>query len=93
MKFWEAFKVAITALYANKMRSFLTMLGVIIGVASVILLVSIGQGVASQITEDIEGLGTNIVNVVPGKVDLEAGGGNRSGMTESKLTLAEVKLI
>lgn len=75
------------------MRSFLTMLGVIIGVASVILLVSIGQGVASQITEDIEGLGTNIVSVVPGKVDLEAGGDNRSGMAESKLTLDEVKLI
>ncbi len=93
MKFWEAFKVAITALYANKMRSFLTMLGVIIGVASVILLVSIGQGVASQITEDIEGLGTNIVNVVPGKVELGQGGGNRSGMAESKLTLNEVKLI
>lgn len=93
MKFWGAFKVAITALYANKMRSFLTMLGVIIGVASVILLVSIGQGVASQITEDIEGLGTNIVNIVPGKIDFEQRGGSRGGMAESKLTLDEVKLI
>lgn len=66
MKILEALKVAMTGLAANKMRSLLTMLGVIIGVASVITLVSIGEGVKSSITKQIEGLGSNLVLVTPG---------------------------
>jgi putative ABC transport system permease protein len=75
MRFWEAFKIALEALLANKMRSFLTMLGVIIGVASVILLVSIGQGVTSKVISDIQGLGSNLLNIVPGRVELGKRGG------------------
>jgi len=63
----EAFRIAIKELFANKMRSLLTMLGVIIGVASVITLVSIGEGVRWQISRQIEALGSNLVIVTPGK--------------------------
>lgn len=64
---YEALLIAIRSLFANKMRSLLTMLGVIIGVGSVITLVSIGEGVKSSISKQIEGLGSNLVLVTPGK--------------------------
>lgn len=90
MRFWEAFKIAIEALLANKMRSFLTMLGVVIGVASVILLVSIGQGVTSKVTSDIQGLGSNLLNIVPGRVELGGRGGEPA---ESKFEDLHVEAI
>jgi putative ABC transport system permease protein len=69
----EFFKLAFRSLRANKMRSLLTMLGIIIGVASVILLVSIGAGLQNLITEQFASLGSNSVYVMPGKVDLKSG--------------------
>lgn len=62
----EGFLMAWSALIANKMRSLLTMLGIIIGVAAVIALVSIGYGVRQQITESISSLGSNLLMVYPG---------------------------
>ena len=59
-------KIAMNALFANKMRSFLTMLGVIIGVASVMVMVSISQSAQSQIQSFINSLGTNRLMVDPG---------------------------
>ena len=56
----EGFLMAWSSLIANKMRSLLTMLGIIIGVAAVIALVSIGYGVRQQITESISSLGSNL---------------------------------
>lgn len=61
----EAFRVAFEGLMANKMRSFLTMLGIIIGVGAVIVMVSLGQGVAKATQESIARLGTNVINVRP----------------------------
>jgi putative ABC transport system permease protein len=61
----EAFRVAFEGLMANKMRSFLTMLGIIIGVSAVIVMVSLGQGVAKATKESIARLGTNMINVRP----------------------------
>ncbi|MFH1149798.1 MAG: ABC transporter permease [Actinomycetota bacterium] len=58
------------ALRANKMRSALTMLGVIIGVGSVILLVSLGSGARAEITQTIQGMGSNLIVIVPFKLDL-----------------------
>ena len=66
MNFTESFRVALRALAANRARALLTMLGVIIGVMSVILLVSIGEGVTEDITGQMEGLGTNVIYVMPG---------------------------
>jgi putative ABC transport system permease protein len=74
----ESFRIALRALRANKGRTVLTMLGVIIGVAAVILLVSIGAGVQESITSQIEGLGSNLLFVFPGKME-EGGGGGPGG--------------
>jgi putative ABC transport system permease protein len=56
----------ISAISANKVRSVLTILGIVIGIASVIAMISIGQGATGQITQSIEGLGSNILTVMPG---------------------------
>jgi putative ABC transport system permease protein len=61
----ETVRVAIDGLLANKLRSALTMLGVIIGVAAVIALMSIGEGAQAQVTEQINSIGTNVIIVVP----------------------------
>ncbi len=66
MKLFEALKIALHGLLSNKMRSLLTMLGVIIGVGSVITLISIGEGVKSSISSQIQGLGSNLILVTPG---------------------------
>ena len=70
-KFWlndakQCFIMAIIALKANKMRTFLTMLGIIIGVGAVIALVSVGMGVKSNVTSSISSLGSNMLIVSPG---------------------------
>jgi putative ABC transport system permease protein len=74
----ESFRIAFRALLANKVRSLLTMLGVIIGVAAIILLVAIGTGVQREITGQIEGLGSNLLFVFPG--DFSQGGGGGGGI-------------
>ena len=66
MSIIEILKIALVALQANKMRSFLTMLGIIIGVASVIVMVSISAGASSQIEKVVSSLGTNLLTVFPG---------------------------
>jgi putative ABC transport system permease protein len=75
----EAVRVALDALRANKFRSALTMLGVVIGVASIILLVSIGEGAKAYITKQFMELGTNILVVLPGKQ--KASGGPMTGLS------------
>lgn len=62
----ESFLMAWASLIANKMRSILTMLGIIIGVAAVIALVSIGNGVKQQVADSISSLGSNLLMVMPG---------------------------
>src|SRR6056297_2742803 len=69
----EAFRVAMQALLANRLRSALTTLGVLIGVMSVVLLVAIGQGARAEITGAIEGLGSNLLFVLPGDGEFGAG--------------------
>ncbi len=89
---WESIRVALVALNANKMRSALTMLGVIIGVMAVILLVSIGSGVQSEVTGSIQGMGSNLLFVMPGKIDME-GGGQMGGQMVNRLTMLHVRRI
>jgi putative ABC transport system permease protein len=69
MKFMQAFKMAFSAIIANKMRSFLTMLGIIIGVFSVTVLITVGQGTKDYVASSIQGLGSNmlIVNITAKK--------------------------
>ncbi len=96
MNLFESFRIALRALNANKVRSALTMLGVIIGVAAVILLVSIGTGVQDQVTGSIEGLGSNLLFVFPYNMEAaqEGGGGGPGGMSSTKqFTNADADLL
>jgi putative ABC transport system permease protein len=70
VSFAEAVRVAWEALRANKLRSALTMLGVVIGVMSVVLLVAIGSGARQEVTVSVESLGSNILFVAPGNLAL-----------------------
>ncbi len=63
MNLSESFLTALDSLMANKLRSLLTMLGVIIGVAAVIALLSIGNGVSASITDEIQSFGTNLITI------------------------------
>jgi putative ABC transport system permease protein len=67
MRPWDIVRVGAFGLVGNKLRSALTMLGVIIGVAAVIALVSIGQGASRAVTSQIEGLGSNLIIVSPAR--------------------------
>ncbi len=63
MGFFQAYKMALKSISGNKVRSFLTMLGVIIGVGSVITAVAFAQGSTKSITDSIEGLGSNLISI------------------------------
>ena len=86
MNFLETFRVAFEAILSNKVRSGLTMLGVIIGVMAVILLVSIGEGARTYITKELTGLGTNLLIITPGKTSTSGGFHPPSAGTVRKLT-------
>jgi putative ABC transport system permease protein len=66
MNLLETFRVSFHALGANKLRAGLTMLGVIIGVAAVIALLAVGQGASAAITEQVQGIGSNLLFIIPG---------------------------
>ena len=91
MSMGEAIRVAFQGLFANKLRSFLTMLGIIIGVCSVIIMVALGQGAANATREAIQKLGTNVLSVVPNS---QMRGGVSQGMgTQQNLRLEHVEAI
>ncbi|PIR42250.1 hypothetical protein CO058_03120 [candidate division WWE3 bacterium CG_4_9_14_0_2_um_filter_35_11] len=91
MKILEVTKSSITALGANKVRTVLTMLGVIIGVSAVILLISIGRGIQNYITDQFDALGSNLLFVSPGKVSFGRDPGN--SFSRNKLEEKHIKLI
>ena len=66
MLFRDAFKTATRSLMHGKMRSILTMLGIVIGIASVIILMSIGQSAQDLILNQVESIGSNLIIVIPG---------------------------
>ena len=78
--FTESVRIALTALFANKLRSILTMLGIIIGVAAVIAMVSLGMGVRRSVQSNIASLGSNMLIVMPGSAN---SGGVRSAAGSS----------
>ena len=67
MLIWDLLKISLRSLRANKLRTFLTMLGIIIGVASVISMISLGEGARQQTLSTIAKFGTNIITVKPGE--------------------------
>lgn len=93
MNFGETFRVAFEAILSNKVRSGLTMLGVIIGVLAVILLVSIGEGARVYIERELTGLGTNLLVITPGKTSTSGGFHPPSAGTVRKLTYDDALAI
>ncbi len=84
MKWNLLFRAALVSIRRNKTRSLLTSLGIIIGVASVIVMVGVGQGASSQIRQQIEALGTNVLMVMPARPDfrgVSGGAGSRPRLT------------
>jgi putative ABC transport system permease protein len=73
------------------MRAVLTMLGIIIGVGAVITLISVGQGVERSVTEEFQSVGTNLLFVIPGRID--EGPSNRSTREAKPLTISDAKAI
>jgi len=85
-------KIALKALSNNKMRGFLTMLGIIIGVASVIIMLAIGQGAKTKTKSSLGELGTNQINIQPGG-DMMRGGVRQSGASMETLKMADYESI
>ncbi|MGE5307108.1 MAG: ABC transporter permease [Alphaproteobacteria bacterium] len=93
-----ALRIALRALARNKLRSFLTMLGIIIGVGAVIAMVAIGEGAKQRVQDQIARLGTNVLVVLPGTVTL---GGARTGSggvqtlvaSDAKAIMNEISLV
>ncbi|MEV7772931.1 ABC transporter permease [Kitasatospora sp. NPDC086791] len=89
MILWQTLRFAVGGLAANKVRSALTMLGVLIGVASVILLLAVGNGSSVAVKDSITSLGTNSLTVSSGS----AAGGARAASSVKKLTVADAKAL
>ena len=87
---WENVRVALDGLLSNKLRSSLTMLGVIIGVGAVIALMSIGAGAQAEITSQINSIGTNLLIVMPMSSGRIEGGG---GGSEVSITMDDVEAL
>lgn len=90
MLFGEIFNVALSAIVANKLRSFLTMLGIIIGIAAVITMVALGEGAQRQVEARLQSLGTNVLTVRPGQ---QFWGGLDRGDTELTPREAEALMM
>ena len=91
MNYINSIKIALNALKRNKFRAFLTMLGIIIGVASVIVMLAIGQGSKKSIQDQMSGMGTNLIFAMPGA---EQKGGVRMGNSDAKsMKLTDVEAI
>ena len=86
----QSLTTSINALWSNKVRSFLTMLGIIIGVGSVIVIMSIGAGAQNLILSQIESLGTNLIAVIPGHSEEEGFASVMGGFAVTTLKYEDV---
>lgn len=91
MLFKESVSIAIAALLSNKLRSILTMLGIIIGVGAVIVMISIGMGVRQNVTNSIASLGSNMLIVTPGSAN--KGGVRSAAGSNQSLKLDDAEAI
>ncbi len=89
MLIWQTIKVAFRSIESNKLRSSLTMLGIIIGVAAIIAMLSLGEGAKAEVLESISRFGTNLLRVRPGAARL---GHVRTGAVET-LTIGDAEAI
>ena len=91
MNLLEQIRVALRALSTNKLRSALTMLGIIIGVGAVITLLSVGEGVQNLVTNQLQSIGTNILFVIPG--NLTDAARQRGSRASNDLTIKDAEAI
>ncbi|MCL4532359.1 MAG: ABC transporter permease [Actinobacteria bacterium] len=91
MNLTETFRVALQSLTSNKMRSALTMLGMIIGVGAVIALMAVGQGAQASIDQQINGMGSNLLFITPGAS--QTGGVRTAAGTAPTLTYEDAQAI
>jgi putative ABC transport system permease protein len=91
MKIYDSFRSALQSLVVNKLRSALTMLGVIIGVASVIAMVAVGNGASQQVQSTILSLGSNLITVSPGNLTDQSLRG--AGAQAQNLTLDDMRSL
>lgn len=90
----QAFLTAIRSIWSKKTRSFLTMLGVIIGVSQIIALIGLGQGVKQSVADEVTQLGTNVLFVLPGKLqDAEGGFNPAASVGASTLTERDLERL
>ena len=92
MNISNLFKIALRAIAANKLRSFLTMLGIIIGVASVIAMLAIGQGSKKSIQANIAEMGSNMIMIRPGQ-DKGPGGARQDASDMQTLKLKDYETL
>ena len=92
MNITNLFKIALRAIAANKLRSFLTMLGIIIGVASVIAMLAIGQGSKQSIQKNISEMGSNMIMIRPGQ-DKGPGGARQDAGEMQTLKLKDYEAL
>ncbi|HEX7571249.1 MAG TPA: ABC transporter permease, partial [Verrucomicrobiae bacterium] len=91
LQVWQTALIALRALRRNKMRSMLTALGIIIGVASVVAMVAVGNGAQARITSQVSALGQNLLMVFAGS---KKSGGVNSGLgSASAITLEDASAI
>jgi putative ABC transport system permease protein len=91
MNWFAALRTAWRALAANTLRSILTMLGIIIGVAAVITMIAVGNGATERVQEQMKGLGSNVMLVLPGS--LSAAGVRQAAQTRSRFTEEDAEAI
>src|ERR1700746_4211933 len=91
MSFLETLQIALRALLANKLRSPLTALGIIVGVAAVVCMVSVGSGAQAEVSEKIRTLGANLLLVMPGARN--SGGARLEAGSEPTLTEEDAAAI
>ena len=93
MYYRETLRIAAESLLAQKFRTALTVLGMVIGVGAVVLLVSLGEGAKRYILKEFEGLGANLIVIQPGKSDRKTHFGPPVGAAQRKMTTADVAAI
>jgi len=89
----EAVGLALRAIGANRLRAFLTLIGISIGISAVIALLAIGTGVQDYINGQFASAGTNLLGIVPGRVQRGPGGGPGSFGTSAFLTLGDYRAV
>ena len=93
MNLLDTVQISLRAIFANRLRSALTSLGIIIGVCSVIVLIAIGQGTQKGVTDRIQGLGTDLIFIESSAAATTSQGGGIAGLVSSTLTQGDSKAI